>query len=193
LYCVGHKASPQDLYETKPEITKLMIKTLQKSNINISEITIFEPACGNGAIVKELELLNAKVIARDLYTTDEKQDYLVCEDPQYDIMITNPPFALKYEFAKKAFASEKPFVMLLPICCLTTKRWMSNFGKQKVFIQMLSSCEFLQNNVSISVADCVWLYGNFKFITNTFEYVIVGDDNSNQFDSSELGSINGDI
>ena len=45
-----------------------------------------------------------KVYNYDLYTLD----YLTCEDPQYDIMITNPPFSLKYEFAKKAFASKKP-------------------------------------------------------------------------------------
>ena len=57
---------------------------------------------------------------------------------------------------------------------------------------------FLQNNISVSVADCVWLYGNFKFITNTYEYIIVGDDYTNgegfkvyQSDSSEFGSVNG--
>ena len=86
--------------------------------------------------------------------------------------------------------------MLLPICCLTTKKWMTSFGKNKAFIQMLSSCDFLHNNTSVSVADCVWLYGNFKFITNTYEYVIVGDANAegfevNQLDSSEFGSDNG--
>ena len=146
-----------------------MIRTLKKSNIDVGELTIFEPACGNGAIVKELENAHANVIGRDLYTLVEKHDYLLCDDPQYDIMITNPPFALKYEFAKKAFASKKPFVMLLPICCLTTKKWMTSFGKNKAFIQMLSSCDFLHNNISVSVADCVWLYGNFKFKTNTYE------------------------
>jgi hypothetical protein len=139
-----------------------MTRTLQKSHINIGELTIFEPACGNGAIVRELENVHAKVIGRDLYTLDDRHDYLTCEDPQYDIMITNPPFALKYEFAKKAFASKKPFVMLLPICCLTTKKWMTSFGKNKAFTQMLSSCDFLHNNISVSVADCVWLYGNLK-------------------------------
>jgi hypothetical protein len=62
---------------------------------------------------------------------------------------------------------------------------------------MLSSCDFLHNNISVSIADCVWLYGNFKFITNTYEYVIVGDDANAegfevyQLDSSEFGSDNG--
>ena len=103
---LGHKATPQDLYETKPKISKVMIRTLIKSHINVGELTAFEPACSNGAIVKELENVHAKVIGRDLYTLVEKHDYLLCDDPHYDIMITNPPFALKYEFAKKAFASK---------------------------------------------------------------------------------------
>ena len=52
--------------------------------------------------------------------------------------------------------------MLLPICCLTTKKWMTSFGKNKACIQMLPSCDFLHNNVSVSV-DClcqliVWGY-----------------------------------
>jgi len=62
---------------------------------------------------------------------------------------------------------------------------------------MLSSCHLLHNNISVSVADCVRLYGNFKFITNTYECVIVGDDNANaegfevyQLVSSEFGSDN---
>ena len=69
-----------------------MINTLIKSHINVGELTIFEPACGKGAIVRELENVQAKVIGRDLYTLDDRHDYLTCEDPQYDdIMITNPP------------------------------------------------------------------------------------------------------
>jgi len=77
------------LYETKPKYQSVMIRTLIKSHINVGELTTFEPACSNGAIVKELENVHAKVIGRDLYTLVEKHDYLTCEDPHYDIMITN--------------------------------------------------------------------------------------------------------
>ena len=136
-----------------------MIKTLQNSNINVGEITIFEPACGNGAIVKELESVHAKVISRDLYTTNEKQDYLLCEDPQYD----NPPFALKYEFAKKSIFIEKAFCDVAPVMLISTKRWISNFGKNKGLIQLLSSCDFLQSDINVSVAAVFGFMGILTF------------------------------
>ena len=40
--------------------------------------------------MKFLEQRGFSVIARDLYTTDVKQDYLTEEDPEYDVIITNP-------------------------------------------------------------------------------------------------------
>lgn len=71
----------------------------------------FEPACGEGHITEFLEELGLTVISRDKYTTTEMRtetiDYLdpAVEIPDYDVLITNPPFCLKYEFLKKAYES----------------------------------------------------------------------------------------
>jgi len=175
----GHKARPQDLFETKPEVALLAVTSLATlaeglfEGRQLKDLVIYEPACGNGAIVKEFEKIGTKVIARDLYTTEEKHDYLKEMDPDYDIMVTNPPFRSKFEFAKKAFDSKKPFVMLLPLSTLSTKKWMSMFKHQKVFVQMLSRCDFMHDGKDVSICECVWLYGNCGQDSCSFEYYIM--------------------
>jgi hypothetical protein len=90
---------------------------------------IYEPCCGNGAIVRYLEKKGFTVIARDLYTTEVKRDYLVDEDPEYDVLLTNPPFCIKHQFFEKAMLSGKPFIMLLPIGFFTPKCSYDNIKK----------------------------------------------------------------
>jgi hypothetical protein len=80
------KALPQDLYES-PENSLLLLDPILST---LKGKIIYEPCCGNGAIVKFLETRGFTVIARDLYTTEVKHDYLTEEDPEYDVMITNP-------------------------------------------------------------------------------------------------------
>jgi hypothetical protein len=84
------------------------------------------------AIVNELRKNGFyNIIARDLYEAPEKHDYLVADDPEYDILITNPPYAqhetlkkgLKYLFLEKAIKSKKPFALLLPVISTATVEW----------------------------------------------------------------------
>ena len=82
------KSLPQDLFETQENALVLLDPILS----TLEGKVIYEPCCGNGAIVRFLEKRGFTVISRDLYTTDLKQDYLVEEDPAYDVLITNPPF-----------------------------------------------------------------------------------------------------
>ena len=80
---------------------------------------MFEPACGIGHISNVFKGYNYEVIEQDLYVP-HNIDYLASEDPEYSFLITNPPYALKYQFLKKAFESNKPFAMLLPATCFFT-------------------------------------------------------------------------
>ena len=77
------KSLPQDLFET-PENALLLLDPVLST---LEGKVIYEPCCGNGAIVKFLEERGFTVVARDLYTTDVKQDYLTEEDPKYDVII----------------------------------------------------------------------------------------------------------
>lgn len=89
-----------DLYET-PEF--FVNELLKKETFNNN---ILEPACGNGRISKTLIENNYNVYSTDLIKRSfecEQKDFLISEfeSNKYDI-ITNPPYALMFEFMQKA-------------------------------------------------------------------------------------------
>jgi hypothetical protein len=79
---------------------------------------VWEPAAGDGAIVKPLQMAGFKVFASDLinYGLDEcvsGLDYLTAEPiREAKAIITNPPYKLAVQFAEKAL-NETPYVALL--------------------------------------------------------------------------------
>lgn len=142
---------PQDLFETPENALLLLEPFLNDAQGKI----IYEPCCGNGAIVKFLEKRGFTVIGRDLYATEDKHDYLLAEDPEYDILITNPPFCLKHQFFEKAMHSGKPFIMLLPLQFLTPKCSYDNIKKCEIDIMVMNpSPTFLNGDVERNVGDC---------------------------------------
>ena len=92
-----------DLYETPPCATRALIPFLERGQM------IWEPACGPGAIVRELRDAGFCVLATDLvnYGLDGSTagiDFLM-ERPKFgspDVIVTNPPFKLADEFTRHA-------------------------------------------------------------------------------------------
>ena len=152
---------PQDLFETPENALMLLEPTLNDMQGKV----IYEPCCGNGAIVRFLEQRSFTVISRDLYATEEKHDYLLSEDPEYDVLITNPPFCLKHKFFEKAMHSGKPFIMLLPLQFLTPKCSYDNIKRCEIDIMIMNpSPVFLNGDVERSVGDCgKIIFTAFKF------------------------------
>ena len=72
---------------------------------------VWEPACGDGSMVKVLEKYFDRVVATDIqYGTD----FLTAEMPDgIEWIITNPPFSLAEQFIRKAAECNVPFAMLL--------------------------------------------------------------------------------
>jgi hypothetical protein len=83
------------IYETPEWVTSaLLAHGFRKPSV------VWEPACGNGKMVRILELLDAEVIGTDLSTG---QDFFTTEPPaDLDAIITNPPFELAQEFIERA-------------------------------------------------------------------------------------------
>lgn len=122
-----------DFYETPYSITKhlLDVEPFDK------DLTVCEPACGFGAIVR---------VIRDYWKPesivfyDMERDFLK-ETGQYDYIITNPPFSISYEFINKAKqCARKKFAFLLPLSYLHGKKRYDNvymdkeYGLKKVYI-----------------------------------------------------------
>jgi hypothetical protein len=93
-----------DLYETPPCATRALIPFLDKDQV------IWEPACGPGAIVRELRDAGFVVHATDLVDYGLEGawggvDFLM-ERPdrrrRWEVIVTNPPFKLADQFTRHA-------------------------------------------------------------------------------------------
>ena len=146
-------ASPcQDLFETPVKVLMLLDEVLNTMKGKI----IFEPCCGNGAIVKYLVEKGFEVIGRDLYSTEVKHDYLTETDPDYDVLITTPPFGIRHLVFEKAVLSGKPFIMLLPLQFLTLKCSYENINKCEINIMIING------NMERYIGECGWFFVNMN-------------------------------
>jgi len=90
--------SKDDFYPTPPEMTRALLSVEKFVG------PIWEPACGDGAMSRELEAAGYAVTSTDLIDRGYGQggrDFLVEREPAENI-ITNPPFKLVEEFIKHA-------------------------------------------------------------------------------------------
>lgn len=94
-----------DLYETPPCATRALIPFLDRDE------WIWEPACGPGAIVRELRDAGFKVHATDLVDYGLEGafggiDFLLERPGPWlpSVIVTNPPFKLADEFTRQALS-----------------------------------------------------------------------------------------
>lgn len=96
-----------DFYPTPPEATQAILNFLQIERGK----RVWEPACGQGHMVKVMEENGLDVIATDIQSG---ADFLTAEMPDgVDWIISNPPFSLSEEFIRKCCAHCVPFALLL--------------------------------------------------------------------------------
>lgn len=100
------KRNKQDFYPTPPDVTEALMRELNLPK----SYTIWESACGNGAITKKLESMGYTVVGTDITTGN---DYLTEPYHECDWIITNPPFMLSEEFIRRSKEHGKPFALLL--------------------------------------------------------------------------------
>lgn len=113
-----------DLYETPPEAVRALLQ------VEPLPEAIWEPACGPGAIVRELRAAGKRVHATDLvdYGLEDSEsgvDFLMeRQAPGFYIgsIVTNPPFKLANEFVAHALMLCPKVVMLLRLAFLESER-----------------------------------------------------------------------
>lgn len=112
-----------DLYETPlPAIRALL-------SVEPVPLTVWEPACGPGAIVGELRASGRAVIATDLVDygcpeSEHRRDFLMERSAPNGVpaIVTNPPFKLAMEFAEHARRLVPQVYMLLRLAFLESER-----------------------------------------------------------------------
>jgi hypothetical protein len=111
---VGYNAAgdreKDDFYATPEESTLALLRAESFDG------PIWEPACGNGAISKVLEAAGHRVASTDLVDRgygEPRVDFLMEYTPRAPNIITNPPFKLASDFARKALQLTTGKVALL--------------------------------------------------------------------------------
>lgn len=90
-----------DFYPTPPIATEALLA------VERFDGTVWEPACGDGAIARVLEAAGHRVVSADLIDRGYGQvgvDFLLDWQTRADHVVTNPPFKLAEPFIRHALA-----------------------------------------------------------------------------------------
>lgn len=101
----GFARIPAELYQTPPWVLDVLA-----SHISLEGLSVWEPACGEGQMVRAIEMHGAHVTATDLheYGFDGQADAFDFLSPMprtqefyFDSIITNPPYGPQGKTAEK--------------------------------------------------------------------------------------------
>ncbi len=113
-----------DLYETPPAAVRALL------SVEPVPLTVWEPACGPGAIVRELRNTGRAVIATDLveygcHDSKGRVDFLMERKAPDGVpaIVTNPPFKNADEFTAHAIDLVPKVYMLMRVAFLEGLRW----------------------------------------------------------------------
>ena len=128
----GHgkrSGGPSDFYPTRPEIVEALL------NVETFKDAVWEPACGEGHIVRVLKSHGHVVFGSDLYPKKKAQlpvDFLDAVKPaMVHSIVTNPPFRLARQFVLQAIRlgiSKHAWLLRLQFA-EGAKRWQELFSK----------------------------------------------------------------
>lgn len=97
---------------------------------------IWECASGEGFLGEELKRLGFDVIMTDI---KDGHDFFSWspDEGEFDCILTNPPYSVKFEWLRRCYDIGKPFALLLPVSILGTKSAQVEFKKHGVEIVLL--------------------------------------------------------
>lgn len=110
-----NKRRELDFYPTPPDVTHALMQFLDLEGLLFGISSVWEPACGDGAMSRVIEEYVAEVISTDIRETGYGmggKDFFVWRE-SCDAIITNPPFNQSAEFIIKAIGETELVAMLL--------------------------------------------------------------------------------
>jgi hypothetical protein len=156
-----------DFYPTPKEVTIALMEYL-----NLRDKSIWEPACGDGAMSVILERYDNRVYSTDLRDTGfgiGGVDFLSHLPAQtFDAIITNPPFDQSHLFIEKALQRAPIVAMLLKSQYWHAKKRLELFRKQPptYVLPLTWRPDFLNGEKggapTMEVAWSVWIRGDYQ-------------------------------
>ena len=129
-----------DQYNTTPEIWEMIAHLIPKDKI------LFE------AFLKDNWSSKSAIILRDMgfnVVGDPTIDFFN-ELPEYDIIVSNPPYSMKKKIFQRLAVIDKPFILILPISTIT-KQYVKVLERDKVQMIIPSKrMQFERSGVELS-------------------------------------------
>lgn len=159
---IGENVVLPDLYTTFPADVEVVVSFITQ----FRESIILDPCCGYGAFGQVLKANGFySVVETDLFYGDgQKSNFLTDEVPDYDLLITNPPFSQKKEFLERAYSIGKPFVLLLPLDTLAymgTSELFMRYGVRVLVFRPFISDFLKDGKIKGKYCACAYFLGNF--------------------------------
>ena len=153
----GGTRKPLDFYATPPEVTAALLDALKLPK----SITIWEPACGDGAMADVMESYGYKVIRSDI---QQGQDFLTIPKQDADWIITNPPFSLAEQFIRRAHEHDLSFAFLLKSQYWHSKKRLALIKEIPPFAILPLTWRPDFTGQGASLMDCIWVVWSNSFV-----------------------------
>lgn len=96
---------------------------------------VWEPASGEGYLAGALRDAGHDVTATDIQTG---HDFFSWRPDAFDVLVTNPPYSLKYPWIKRCYELGKPWALLVPLETLGAAKAQAMFKRYGVEVMLLS-------------------------------------------------------
>ncbi len=119
-------AGRSDIFQTERGAVGIVLPYIPRS------WTIWESACGQRQIVRDIEDDGRKVVGTDIADGFDFMSPLASAQFQFDCIITNPPYSIKDAWLQRCFDIGKPFALLLPITALGEQGRVAMYRKNGI-------------------------------------------------------------
>jgi hypothetical protein len=124
-------AAGYDCCQTPPYALEPLLPYLQRDQV------VWEPAAGEGLLATSLDLAGYRTVRSDIQTGQDFFSYSPSEP--WDVLITNPPYSMKYRWIARCYELGKPWALLVPLETLGAGRdAQPYFKKYGVEVMLLS-------------------------------------------------------
>jgi hypothetical protein len=96
---------------------------------------VWEPAAGDGLMADALAAHGCEVARSDVQSGG---DFFTSPAPAYDVLITNPPYSLKYAWLERCYDLGRPFALLVPLEMLGAAKCQKLTRRHGVEVMLLS-------------------------------------------------------
>lgn len=94
---------------------------------------VWEPAAGDGQLAGGIWKIGVGVIASDII---DNCNFFEWQPLEWDAIVTNPPYSIKYLWLNRCYSLNKPFALLMPIETIgaaKAQRLFDKYGVEIVF------------------------------------------------------------